>query len=130
MDTSGDLTTCGGCPSFVIQTLLWAHGLCSTANLFMEINMPSTSGQPAYIELYSGWATTEKGGFLYGRVHKGEALPLPQEGDGLARKLDQTIRDLDTRGLANAQVRLTGFPGAGPFTADGRDYQPVAGPCC
>jgi hypothetical protein len=37
-----------------------------------EINKPSGGavGQPAYIELYSGWATTQKGGFLYGRVHQ------------------------------------------------------------
>jgi hypothetical protein len=86
--------------------------------------MPGTVAvqQPAYIELYSGWATTQKGGYFYGRVHKGEPLPLPKAGDDLAVKLDQTFKDLDTHGLAEAQVRLSGFPGAGPFIADGHGF--------
>ena len=82
-------------------------------------------GQPAYIELYSGWATTQKGGVLYGRVHKGEPLPLPIEGDGLADRLHQTFLELDLHALANAQVRLDGFPGSGPFTADGNGFLKV-----
>lgn len=82
-------------------------------------------GQPAYIELYSGWATTQKGGYLYGRVHKGEPLPLPKEGDGLADKLHQTFLDLDVHALANAQVGLSGFPGSGYFTADGHGFLKV-----
>ena len=87
--------------------------------------MPSSIGQPAYIELYSGWATTQKGGYLYGRVHRGEALPLPEEGDGLVKRLDQTFKNLDVRALAEAQVRLSGFPGSGPFTADGHGFLKV-----
>jgi len=87
--------------------------------------MASGGGQPAYIELYSGWATTQKGGFLYGRVHKGEPLPLPKEGDGLATRLNQTFLELDLRALPKAQVRLSGFPGAGPFTADGDGFLKV-----
>jgi len=87
--------------------------------------MPSAIGQPAYIELYSGWATTQKGGYLYGRVHKGEPLPLPEESDGLAKKLDRTFRDLDLHALAGAQVRLSGFPGSGLFTADGYGFLKV-----
>jgi phosphatidate phosphatase APP1 len=85
-----------------------------------EINKPSGGavGQPAYIELYSGWATTQKGGFLYGRVHQGEPLLLPKEGDGLEVKLHQTFQDLDLHALANAQVRLSGVPGAELFIAD------------
>src|ERR1700731_4676757 len=85
-----------------------------------EINKPSGGavGQPAYIELYSGWATTQKGGFLYGRVHQGEPLLLPKEGDGLEVKLHQTFQDLDLHELANAQVRLSGVPGAELFIAD------------
>lgn len=87
--------------------------------------MPSTVGQPAHIELYSGWATTQKGGYLYGRVHKGEPMPLPKEGDGLAKKLHETLLNLDPHGLAEAQVRLSGFPGSGPFTADGHGFLKV-----
>jgi phosphatidate phosphatase APP1 len=87
--------------------------------------MPSVGVQPAYIELYSGWATTQKGGFLYGRVHQGEPLPLPKEGDRLANKLHETFVELETRALANAQVRLSGFPGAGLFTADGDGFLKV-----
>lgn len=82
-------------------------------------------GQPASIELYSGWATTQKGGFLYGRVHKGKPLPLPIEGDDLADKLHQTFLDLDLHALANGHLRLTGFPGAGLFTADGHGFLKV-----
>jgi len=81
--------------------------------------------QPAWVELYSGWATIQKGGFLYGRVHKGDPLPLPEPGDGLATKLHQTILDLDGHALANAQVRLSGFPGSGPFTADNHGFLKV-----
>ena len=82
-------------------------------------------GQPAYIELYSGWATIQKGGFLYGRVHQGEPLPLPKEGAGLETKLHQTFQDLDLHALANAQVRLSGFPGAGLFIADDHGFLKV-----
>lgn len=82
-------------------------------------------GQPAYIELYSGWATTRNGGLLYGRVHKGEPPPLPEAGDGLARRIHESIQDLDLRALANAQVRLSGFHGAGPATADGNGFVKV-----
>jgi phosphatidate phosphatase APP1 len=81
--------------------------------------------EPAWIELYSGWATTQKGGFLYGRVHKGESLPLPKEGEGLAVKLHQTFLDLDVHALSNAQVRLSGFPGSGVFMADGHGFLKV-----
>ena len=84
-----------------------------------------TVAQPAHIELYSGWATTQRGGFVYGRVHKGRPLPLPIEGDGLADRLHQTFQQLDLHALANAQVRLSGFPGAGPFTADGVGFLKV-----
>jgi len=89
--------------------------------------MPSDrgAGQPAYIELYSGWATTQKGGFLYGRVHQGEPLPLPKEGDELEIKLHQSFQDLDLRALANAQVRLSGFPGAELFIADDHGFLKV-----
>jgi len=82
-------------------------------------------GQPAWVELYSGWATSQKGGFLYGRVHKGGPLPQPEPGDGLATKLHQTFLDLDAQALANAQVRLSGFPGSGSFTADGNGFLKV-----
>jgi phosphatidate phosphatase APP1 len=62
--------------------------------------------QPAWVELYSGWATIQNGGFLYGRVHRGDPLPLPKPGDGLATKLHETFLDLDAHPLANAKVRL------------------------
>src|SRR6266705_3959093 len=77
-----------------------------------DINKPSGGpvGQPGYIELYSGWVTTQKGGFLYGRVHQGKPLPLPEEGDGLEVKLHQTFQDLDVHALSHAQVRLSGLP--------------------
>lgn len=81
--------------------------------------------QPAWVELYSGWATTQKGGFLYGRVHKGKPLPPPREGEGLAVKLHETFLDLDVHALANAQVRLSGFPGSGIFIADGHGFLKV-----
>lgn len=84
-----------------------------------------STGQGAYIELYSGWATTRKGGFLYGRVHKGDPLPLPTIGAGLDEKLHQTFQTLDVHAFANAPVRLSGFPGAGLFTADGDGYLKV-----
>jgi len=80
---------------------------------------------PAYIELYSGWATSQRGGYLYGRVHKGEPLPLPNEGEGLATKLHETFLSLDEHVLANAQVRLSGFPGCGAFTVDGHGFLKV-----
>lgn len=80
---------------------------------------------PAYIELYSGWATTQRGGYLYGRVHKGKPLPLPQEGEGLAEKLHETFETLDAHAIANAKVRLSGFPGSGQFTADGHGFLKV-----
>lgn len=80
--------------------------------------MPDT----ANIELYSGWATTQKGGVLYGRVHKGDPLPLPKEGEGLAQRLHQSFLDLEPRALPNAQVRLSGFPGAGLSVADGNGF--------
>lgn len=80
---------------------------------------------PAYIELYSGWATTQRGGYLYGRVHKGKPLPLPQEGEGLAEKLHETFKTLDTHAIVNAKVRLSGFPGSGQFTADGHGFLKV-----
>jgi phosphatidate phosphatase APP1 len=82
-------------------------------------------GQPAYVELYTGWATTQRGGYLYGRVHKGEPLPLPKESDGLARKLHQTFEDLEAHVLAEARVELSGFPGAGIFTADAHGFLKV-----
>lgn len=82
-------------------------------------------GKPAYIELYSGWATSQKGGFLYGRVHQGDRLPLPKDGDGLETKLHQTFQELDLHALVNAQVRLSGFPGAGPFIADDHGFLKV-----
>ena len=81
--------------------------------------------QPAWVELYSGWATLQRGGFLYGRAHKGEPLPQPKEGEGLAAKLHQTFLDLDVCALGNAQVRLSGFPGSGLFTADGHGFLKV-----
>jgi phosphatidate phosphatase APP1 len=89
--------------------------------------MPSggANEQPAWVELYSAWATIQKGGFLYGRVHRGEPLPLPEPGDDLATKLHQTFLDLDGHALANAQVRLSGFPGSGPFTADSYGFLKV-----
>jgi phosphatidate phosphatase APP1 len=89
--------------------------------------MPSggVNEQPAWVELYSGWATIQKGGFLYGRVHRGEPLPLPKEGEGLAAKLHQTFLDLDVQALPNAQVRLSGFPGSGLFTADSHGFLKV-----
>jgi len=80
---------------------------------------------PAYIELYSGWATSQRGGYLYGRVHKGEPLPLPKEGEGLATKLHETFLSLDEHALANAQVRLSGFPGSGAFTVDEHGFLKV-----
>ncbi len=91
--------------------------------------MPSggVNEQPAWVELYSGWATIPKGGFLYGRVHKGEPLPLPEPGDRWATKLHQTFLDLDAdeHTLANAQVRLSGIPGSEHFTADGHGFLKV-----
>jgi Integrase core domain len=89
--------------------------------------MPSFEvlGEAAWVELYSGWATTQKGGFLYGRVHKGKPSPLPEAGDGLAAKLHETFEDLDGHALANAQVRLSGFSGSGFFTADGHGFLKV-----
>ena len=89
--------------------------------------MPDTNAiaQPAYIELYSGWATTQRGGYLYGRVHKGEPLPLPEPGEGLAEKLHETFETLHVNAIANAQVRLSGFPGCGTFTADGHGFLKV-----
>jgi phosphatidate phosphatase APP1 len=79
----------------------------------------------AYIELYSGWATTERGGFLYGRVHKGDPVPPPVEGDGLADKLHQTFLALDLKALAGARVQLSGFRGAEPSAADGNGFLKV-----
>ncbi|HET8922568.1 MAG TPA: phosphatase domain-containing protein [Candidatus Acidoferrum sp.] len=92
-----------------------------------DINKPSGGpvGQPGYIELYSGWATTQKGGFLYGRVHQGKPLLLPEEGDGLEVKLHQTFQDLDLHALSHAQVRLSGFPGAEFFIADDHGFLKV-----
>lgn len=89
--------------------------------------MPNTDAisQPAYIELYSGWATSQRGGYLYGRVHKGRPMSLPKEGEGLATKLHETFLSLDDHALANAQVRLSGFPGAGAFTVDGHGFLKV-----
>ena len=88
--------------------------------------MPDTNAVgPAYIELYSGWATSQRGGYLYGRVHKGEPRPLPKEGEGLATKLHETFLSLDEHALANAQVRLSGFPGCGAFTVDGDGFLKV-----
>lgn len=88
--------------------------------------MPDTDAiGPAYIELYSGWATTQRGGYLYGRVHKGTPPPLPNEGEGLAQKLHETFLALDERVLANAQVQMSGFPGSGVFTADGDGFLKV-----
>jgi phosphatidate phosphatase APP1 len=89
-----------------------------------EVTMPSggVNEQPAWVEVYSGWATTQRGGFLYGRVNRGEPLPLPEPGDGLATKLHQTCQDLDAHGLAHAQVRLSGLHGSGVFTADSRGF--------
>ena len=84
-----------------------------------------TVDQLAYVELYSGWATAQKGGYCYGRVHKGNPLPLPKEGEGLAEKLHQTFLDLDLHALSQAQVRLSGFPGSGPFTADSHGFLKV-----
>jgi phosphatidate phosphatase APP1 len=43
----------------------------------------------------------------------------------LAIKLDQTCKDLDVRSLANAQLRLSGFPGSGLFTADDHGFLKV-----
>ena len=87
---------------------------------------PTASGkQPAYIEPYSGWATTERGGFFYARVHQGQSPPLPEPGDDLEKKLDETFKTLHLNAIANAQVRLAGFPGAGPFTADGHGFLKV-----
>jgi len=86
------------------------------------------SVQPAYIELYSGWATAQNGGFLYGRVHRGEPQALPMPGEGLTKKLERTFKDLDLRALANAGVRLSGFPGAGDVTADGNGFLKVSLP--
>lgn len=83
--------------------------------------MPDTR-QAANIELYSAWATTQRDGQLYGRVHKGEPLPPPEEGEGLARRLHASFLDLDTCALPNARVRLSGFPEAGLFTADAHGF--------
>jgi phosphatidate phosphatase APP1 len=83
------------------------------------------AGQPACIELYSGWATTQKGGFLYGRVHQGEPLALPKAGEGLETKLHETFQNLDVHALPHAQVRLSGFPGGERFTADGHGFLKV-----
>ena len=67
---------------------------------------------------------THKGGFLYGRVHKGEPLPLPKEVTGW--RLSSIRRSwIWTRALVNAQVRLSGFPGAGLFTTDGDGFLKV-----
>jgi phosphatidate phosphatase APP1 len=92
-----------------------------------EISKPSggATSQPAYIELYSGWATARKGGFLYGRVHKGNPLPLPGEGAGLEEKLHETIKALELRAIPNAQVRLSGLPEEVFFTADGNGFLEV-----
>ena len=79
-------------------------------------------GQPAYIELYSGWATAQRGGYLYGRVHRGEPLPLPEAGEGLAQKLHETFETLHVNAIPNAHVRLSGFTGCGQFTADGHGF--------
>jgi hypothetical protein len=95
--------------------------------LLGEVNMP-TGGvieQPAWVELYSAWATTQKGGFLYGRMHKREPLSLPKARDGLAAKLHETFQDLDVHALANAQVRLSGYSGSGLFTADSHGFLKV-----
>lgn len=88
--------------------------------------MPDTNPiGPAYIELYSGWATSQRGGYLYGRVHKGDLPPLPKPGEGLAEKLHETFQTLHVNAIANAQVRLSGFPGCGQFTADSHGFLKV-----
>lgn len=88
--------------------------------------MPDTNPiGPAYIELYSGWATCQRGGYLYGRVHKGDLPPLPKPGEGLAEKLHKTFKTLHVNAIANAQVRLSGFPGCGQFTADSHGFLKV-----
>jgi phosphatidate phosphatase APP1 len=88
--------------------------------------MPDTNAiGPAYIELYSGWATARRGGYLYGRVHKGEPMPMPEVGEGLAKKLHETFETLHVNAIPNAQVRLSGFPGCGQFTTDGHGFLKV-----
>jgi len=88
--------------------------------------MPDTDAAgPAFIELYSGWATEQRGGYLYGRVHKGKPLPLPEAGEGLAKKLHETFETLHVNAIPNAQVSLSGFPGCGQFTADGHGFLKV-----
>ena len=78
--------------------------------------------QDASIELYSGWATTHSGGFLYGRVFRGQSLDPPREADGWIEKLGQTVKALDEKSLDAAHVRLSGYPGSGFFTADECGY--------
>jgi phosphatidate phosphatase APP1 len=79
----------------------------------------------ASIELYSGWATSQRGGYLYGRVHEGKPQPRPIEGDVSVDKLVQTFRDLDLHALPGAHVRLSGFPGSTFFTADDNGFLKV-----
>lgn len=81
--------------------------------------------QDACVELYSGWATSHSGGFLYGRVHRGQPLPPPAEADGWLKKLDETMKTLDEKSLDAAHVRLSGYPGSGFFTADECGYLKV-----
>lgn len=81
--------------------------------------------QNACVELYSGWATSHNGGFLYGRVFRGRPLPPPAETDGWVEKLGETLKTLDEKSLDAAHVRLSGYPGAGFFTVDECGYLKV-----
>ena len=81
--------------------------------------------QEACVELYSGWATSHSGGFLYGRVFKGQPLPPPAEADGWLERLGETAKTLDEKSLDAAHVRFSGYPGSGFFTADERGYLKV-----